>query len=258
MSTRLVAYARLSAQGLLAWSPASSQRTSWHALAPDAGPLNLKARWFFDQPFPKFGRMDALSKLAMAAGQLVYRASNGFYGLEPREMAQVGGTMLGCLEVDAQFEQTRQAGAPSPSLFVYTLPSMFQGELAIHYRLQGRCQLLAQGELSGVAALETALRWVGKGRASSVLVIAADACGPLSSKLTGKQEHAEAYAYLIAGHGHGIRVVNAEGAEGKTLARGDSALACTWLDTLETHLLQGFTGVLKAGNSEQSVSLQLG
>ncbi len=258
MSTRLVAYARLSAQGLLSWSPASTIRTSWHSLAPEAGPLNLKARWFFDQPFPKFGRMDALSKLAMAAGQLVYRASNGFHGLKPREMAQVGGTMLGCLEVDAQFEATRLAGAPSPAMFVYTLPSMFQGELAIHYRLQGRCTLLSQGKLSGMAALDTALRWVGKRRVSSVLVIAADACGPLSSRLTGQAEHGEAYAYLIAGHGHGIRVVNAEGAEARPLARGDSALGCTWLDTLETHLLQGFTGAVKAVDGNESVSLQIG
>lgn len=258
MSTRLVAYARLSAQGLLSWSPASTIRTSWHSLAPEAGPLNLKARWFFDQPFPKFGRMDALCKLAMAAGQLVYRASNGFHGLEPREMAQVGGTMLGCLEVDAQFEATRLAGAPSPALFVYTLPSMFQGELAIHYRLQGRCTLLSQGELSGMAALDTALRWVGQRRVSSVLVIAADACGRLGSKLTGQPEHGEAYAYLIAGHGHGIRVVNTSSTEGKPLVQGESALGCTFLDSLETHLLQGFTGALKAEANGQSVSLQLG
>lgn len=256
MSTRLVAYARLSTQGLLAWSPVSTLRTSWHALAPEAGPLNLKARWFFDQPFPKFGRMDPLCKLAMAAGQMVYRASNGFHGLEPREMGQVGATMLGCLEVDAQFEQSRNAGAPSPSLFVYTLPSMFQGELAIHFRLQGRCLLLAQHELSGMAALETALRWVGKGRASSVLVVVADACGPLGSKLIGRPSMGEAYAYLISSHGHGIRVVNAE--DGAPLAKGDSALGCTFLDTLETHLLQGFTGAVKAVKGNESVALQIG
>ena len=72
--------------------------------------------------------------------------------------------MLGCLEVDAQFEATRRAGAPSPALFVYTLPSMFQGEIAIAYHLRGRCTLLSTGELSAMTALATGIRWVEKGR----------------------------------------------------------------------------------------------
>src|SRR5690606_19109441 len=126
---RLIAYGRVSPTGLLSWAPGGVLRTSWAEL--DAGPVGefgvpkLRAKFFFDQPFTKYGRMDPLCKVAVGAAQLAVKASNNLAGLERDEVAQVGGTMLGCLEVDAQFEATRRAGAPSPALFVYTLPSMF-------------------------------------------------------------------------------------------------------------------------------------
>ena len=105
---RLIAYGRVSPSGLFSWAPGKSLHTSWDEL--DAGPVaeygtpKLRAKYFFDAPFTKYGRMDPLCKVAVAAAQLAYKTSNDLAGFDRDEVAQVGGTMLGCLEVDAQFE----------------------------------------------------------------------------------------------------------------------------------------------------------
>lgn len=202
---RLIAYSRIAPEGLLWRGPAGEGRRTWAELdagAPDAfGLPTLRARYFFDEPMPKFGRMDPLCKVALAAAQLIHRAG-GFAGLNPDDIAQVGGTALGCLEVDAQFEASRRAGAPSPALFVYTLPSMFQGEIAIRFKLRGRCVLYSGSVLSGEQALAHAVRLVDKGRAPTVLVVAADAVGS-AAKRAGMgvlKSHAEAWL-LAAGAG---------------------------------------------------------
>jgi 3-oxoacyl-(acyl-carrier-protein) synthase len=146
----------------------------------------LRARYFFEEAFPKFGRMDPLCKLAVAATQLIKKAG-GFDGLNLDEVAQVGGTTAGCLEADALFEASRRAGLPSPALFVYTLPSMFQGEIAIHFRLRGRCVLYSGGGVSAEQAQEVAARLVDKRRAPAALAMAADAANG----------RAEAAAWLV-------------------------------------------------------------
>jgi len=175
MNAEVLAYARVCPRGL----QTGTTLEPWTEPVGDYGLPPLRARLFSSAPLPKFGRMDALCKVAMTAAGLAvgdYRRRGG--DIPGDEIALAGGTMLGCLEVDAAFEASRRAGAPSPAAFVYTLPSMFLGEIAIHHGLRGRCTLVSAGRLSGLAALETGVRWVTRGRARAVLVVAADAAGP--------------------------------------------------------------------------------
>jgi hypothetical protein len=264
---RLIAYGRVSPAGLLSWAPGGVLRTSWESL--DAGPVaeygipKLRAKYFFDEPYSKYGRMDPLCKVAVGAAQLAFKANGGLTGLEPDEVAQVGGTMLGCLEVDAQFEKTRLAGAPSPALFVYTLPSMFQGEIAIHYHLRGRCTLLSTGELSAMTALCTGIRWIEKGRAKHVLVVAADAAGPAAAELGPKYTpQSAATAYLLTGGDSGRSLsdvrFNAELAGATALQPGKLSYGTTFVDTLEPLLLGETKQRVHAARGGQSVSFQLG
>ena len=265
---RLIAYGRVSTTGLLSWAPGGALRTSWAEL--DAGPVGefgvpkLRAKFFFDQPFTKYGRMDPLCKVAVGAAQLAVKASNDLAGLERDEVAQVGGTMLGCLEVDAQFEATRRAGAPSPALFVYTLPSMFQGEIAIAYHLRGRCTLLSTGELSAMTALATGIRWVEKGRAKHVLVVAADAAGPAASGLGPDfTPQSAAAAWLLSGDdapGRRLSEVcfNAEPGKALVLQPGELSYGVTFVDTLEPLLLGETSLRVHAERGGQSVSFQIG
>ncbi|MCB9933132.1 MAG: hypothetical protein H6841_06910 [Planctomycetes bacterium] len=265
---RLIAYGRVSPAGLLSWAPGGVLRTSWAEL--DAGPVGefgvpkLRGKFFFDQPFTKYGRMDPLCKVAVAAAQLAVKASNNLAGLERDEVAQVGGTMLGCLEVDAQFEATRRAGSPSPALFVYTLPSMFQGEIAIAYHLRGRCTLLSTGELSAMTALATGIRWVEKGRAKHVLVVAADAAGPAASELGPDfTPQSGAAAWLLSGDeapGRRLSDVRFDSQPGEALVLqpGKLAYGVTFVDSLEPLLLGDHSLRVYAERGGQGVSFQVG
>lgn len=266
---RMIAYGRVTPAGLFSWAPGKSLHTSWDEL--DAGPVaeygtpKLRAKYFFDAPFTKYGRMDPLCKVAVAAAQLAYKASNDLAGFDRDEVAQVGGTMLGCLEVDALFEATRRAGAPSPALFVYTLPSMFQGEIAIQYKLRGRCTLLSTGELSAMTALGTGIRWIEKQRAKHALVIAADAAGPAAAELgPAFTPQSAATAYLLTSAdsdqpGRRLSDVrfNAEPGAAHVLERGVLKYGTTFVDTLEPLLVGTEKLRVHATIGEQSVSFQI-
>jgi hypothetical protein len=258
---RLISYGRVSATGLLSWAPGSMLRMSWESL--DAGSVaeygtpKLRAKHFFDEPFTKYGRMDPLCKIAVGAAQLALKAAD-LSTLELDEVAQVGGTMLGCLEVDAQFEATRKAGAPSPALFVYTLPSMFQGEIAIHWKFRGRCTLLSAGELSAMTALATGIRWIDKGRAKHVLVVAADAAGPAAAQLNMPPQSAAAAWLLSAGEGLGEARYNAGPGDALVLQPGALKYGCTFVESLEKLLLEGAHTRVHAAVGTQSVSFNFG
>ena len=267
MPARLIAYARVSAAGLLSWAPGVEVRTSWDEL--DAGAVaefgvpKLRAKYFFNEPFTKYGRMDPLCKVAVGAAQLAVKASGDLAGLDRDEVAQVGGTMLGCLEVDAQFDDTRRAGAPSPALFVYTLPSMFQGEIAIKFHLRGRCTLLSTGKLSALTALGTGIRWIEKGRAKHVLVVAADAAGPAAAQLGRKcTAQSAAAAYLLSSEGDGRELAdvqfNAEPGDARVLKPGTLMYGTTFVDSLEPLLLGNEKTRVHGGANKQSVSFEIG
>lgn len=98
--------------------------------------------------YPKFFKMDLLSKLAVLSFDFLSREA------EINETWHTGlviSTLNGCLDVDLQFEQSRLS-LPSPSLFVYTLPNIMLGEIAIRHGIKGeQCCLIA--EPSDVATL---------------------------------------------------------------------------------------------------------
>jgi 3-oxoacyl-(acyl-carrier-protein) synthase len=233
MNAEIKAYVRVSAEGVLA----AGKLTPWADPPASHGLPRLHAKLFSDEPFARFGRMDPLSKVAMVAAGLVLRDFRG----DCTEVAQVGGTALGCVAVDDTFEETRLAGAPSPAQFVYTLPSMFQGEIAIRHGLRGRCTLLSAGRLSGLCALATGVRWVLKDRAGHVLVVAADATPEASA----------AAAWLLApGEGPGFKAANLHGNTGETLGPGNLPNGLYGISELENA-----TGPVYATHDGMTVSL---
>ncbi len=198
---------RVSSAGLLALGPKPLRRTfaELEAGEPDSfGLPRLRHRWFTDRPAPHFGRMDILCKLALGAAELCLAAADA--ELPRDETAVVGATRLGCLEADARFHDTLLKGGyagASPGLFVYTLPSMFVGEVAIRFQLRGRCTLLCNGAQSAGAALSRALRLVETGRAPAALAIYADAAGPAARALKDGPGQSLAAAWLVLGQGTG-------------------------------------------------------
>lgn len=83
--------------------------------------------------YPKFFKMDMLSKAAFVAAALTVPEE---VQENKDHIATVFSTASGCLDVDRKFEESRQTLA-SPALFVYTLPNIMLGEICIRYGFKG-------------------------------------------------------------------------------------------------------------------------
>jgi len=83
--------------------------------------------------YPKFFKMDGLSKLGFLASEMIFKDDKDRF--TPREdIALICFNHSSSLEVDTQYQATicdNESYFPSPSLFVYTLPNIVTGEIAI-------------------------------------------------------------------------------------------------------------------------------
>lgn len=88
------------------------------------------------KPYPKFFKMDILSKAAFVVSEILLQQ------IEPQDTetnnrtAVILSTASGCIDVDKQFEASRKEIA-SPALFVYTLPNIMLGEICIKNKFKG-------------------------------------------------------------------------------------------------------------------------
>jgi 3-oxoacyl-[acyl-carrier-protein] synthase-1 len=89
--------------------------------------------------YPKFFKMDGLSKLGFLAAEMIFKDDQNRF--EPREdIAVIGFNRSSSLDTDTQYQATignNENYFPSPSLFVYTLPNIVTGEIAIRNNLLG-------------------------------------------------------------------------------------------------------------------------
>ena len=90
--------------------------------------------------YPKFFKMDTLSKLGFVASELLLQAE-GEPRFEPREdRAVVFFNRCASLQADTAYQATIQDPNnfyPSPAAFVYTLPNIVTGEIAIRNKYYG-------------------------------------------------------------------------------------------------------------------------
>jgi 3-oxoacyl-[acyl-carrier-protein] synthase-1 len=88
--------------------------------------------------YPKFFKMDTLSKLGFLASELIFRDDKPRF--VPREdLAVICFNRSSSLETDTLFQTSieKENYYPSPSVFVYTLPNIVTGEIAIRNKLYG-------------------------------------------------------------------------------------------------------------------------
>jgi hypothetical protein len=86
--------------------------------------------------YPKYYKMDNLSKLAIVTCENLFSTSQSLRHLNSYDIGIVFSTADGCLEADEKYWQTTHV-QPSPALFVYTLPNIAVGELCIRHGLKG-------------------------------------------------------------------------------------------------------------------------
>lgn len=89
---------------------------------------------FLNLNYPKFHKMDVLSRAGLTASELISGHWKNQYSNE--EVAVVLSNSNSSLETDSKFATTLKT-YPSPSLFVYTLPNIVIGEICIRNGWKG-------------------------------------------------------------------------------------------------------------------------
>jgi len=91
---------------------------------------------FLTPDYPKFYKMDNLSKLGWLATEVLLGGKSGANLYPPEKTAVVLSNSNSSLDTDLRYFQT-VTDYPSPSLFVYTLPNIVIGEICIRHKFQG-------------------------------------------------------------------------------------------------------------------------
>ena len=90
--------------------------------------------------YPKYYKMDALSKLGIVGAELLFADIALVNQFSKDNFAMIISNCDSSLDTDlkhqAAFENT-DAFFPSPAIFVYTLPNIVAGEIAIKHQLKG-------------------------------------------------------------------------------------------------------------------------
>lgn len=85
--------------------------------------------------YPKFYKMDNLSKLGWLAGEVLLKDFRK-ERYQPEEIGVVLANSSSSLDTDLKYYDTIQ-DIPSPSVFVYTLPNIVIGEICIRHKFKG-------------------------------------------------------------------------------------------------------------------------
>lgn len=91
----------------------------------------------FGIDYPKFFKMDNLSKLAFLASEIILKEV--VHSEQQNDIALVFANSSSSLDTDVKYQASiadPDAYFPSPSVFVYTLPNICIGEICIKHRLQ--------------------------------------------------------------------------------------------------------------------------
>lgn len=88
----------------------------------------------FQLNYPKFYKMDDLCKLAFLSSELVLQYSN-LQAETIQETSLVFANVTSSAHADLQHQQNIEKDSASPAVFVYTLPNIALGEVAIKHKI---------------------------------------------------------------------------------------------------------------------------
>jgi hypothetical protein len=96
----------------------------------------LSVYQYFNINYPKFYKMDNLSKLGWLAAEILLETSFEKEKYKPEDVALVLANKSASLDTDIKYFETVKTIA-SPALFVYTLPNIVMGEICIRNNFKG-------------------------------------------------------------------------------------------------------------------------
>lgn len=86
--------------------------------------------------YPKFYKMDNLSKLGWMAAEILLKDNFNAADYKPESIGVVLANASSSLDTDIKYYETAKSIA-SPALFVYTLPNIVIGEICIRHNFKG-------------------------------------------------------------------------------------------------------------------------
>lgn len=90
--------------------------------------------------YPKFYKMDRLSKLAFLTAEFLFKESKVLEKYAPHQVALIFSNASSSLNTDLNHNASIMDDTnyyPKPSVFVYTLPNIMLGEICIRHKLRG-------------------------------------------------------------------------------------------------------------------------
>jgi hypothetical protein len=142
-----------------------------------------------DTNYPKFFKMDGLSKLAILASHVLFKNENINHDKD-NDIAVVFSNKSSSIDTDRKHQKSienKDDYYPSPAIFVYTLPNICIGEISIKYKLFSENSFFIFENFSAQHLLDYANSLLSAGKTEKVL------CGWV--ELDGNQY--EAYLYLV-------------------------------------------------------------
>lgn len=94
--------------------------------------------------YPKFYKMDNLSKLGILGVELLKSVSTSLAQLGEDDLGIVLQSKYGCLETDINHQARVDEKSPSPAIFVYTLSNIVIGEISIKNKWFGESILFIE------------------------------------------------------------------------------------------------------------------
>ncbi len=93
----------------------------------------------YQMAYPKFYKMDSLCKLAFITSELLIKTNKITEKYKKEDIAIVVANSVSSLETDTEYQTTidKNNYFPSPTVFVYTLPNILLGEIAIRNGIKG-------------------------------------------------------------------------------------------------------------------------
>ena len=99
-------------------------------------PFLISIYQYLNIPYPKFYKMDSLSKLGWLASEILLKEGGVPENYRSEEIGIVISNANSSLDTDLKYFETMN-DIPSPALFVYTLPNIMIGEISIRNNFKG-------------------------------------------------------------------------------------------------------------------------
>lgn len=144
--------------------------------------------------YPKFYKMDNLSKMAFLADSLLQDFIPKNKDQE-NKLNLIMANASSSVKTDLKFiDSYSNLGNPSPSLFVYTLPNILNGELAIRHKWYGENSFFIQESFDAEFFIDQIQFSFNRGNELCI-------CGWIESPVTGNEE---CFLFLVSNEGESL------------------------------------------------------